>query len=337
MEIIHTLMPLFTSPGPMRLLLEERGLDALRIGGDAPQKSAADKIAMLMAAAPAVEFLLAETTPLDRAFFAAAARLRLAAMFGTGLDHIDLDAATEHGVLVTNTPGANSRCVAELALSMMLNLAHRVTWMHADLVRGVWRGRAGMELEGKTLGIVGFGHVGKRLAAFGKALGMRVLTASRTSRPQEARDLGIIEATLGTVLAEADFLSLHIPGGPDSWHFGAPELARMKPTAFLINTARGDILDLDALAAAVRERRLAGAGLDVFPTEPMSLDHPIFSLPQVIATPHAGALSREAMQRVAGCCLDEVVRIRQGRRSPSACNPAVYDRPAWRGFRDEGS
>lgn len=319
MEVVHTLMSLFDRPGPPCLLLHERGLAARKIpvpstpGGEPTGKPAA-----LMAHALEIEYLLADTTPLDRNFFAAARKLRLVAMFGVGLDHIDLRAAAEHNIRVTNVPGGNSRCVAELALAMMLDLAHKVTWMHTELVDGIWRARAGMEVGGKTLGIVGLGHIGQQVAVLGKALGMRVMAANRTPRPELARELEIFEADLQTVLAEADFVSLHIPGGPDSWRLGAEELACMKQTAFLINTARGDVLDLDALTEALVAKRLAGAGLDVFPVEPMPPGHPIFTLPQVVATPHAGAMSREAILRVATSCLDEVVRMRNGEKSPNA-------------------
>ena len=135
------------------------------------------------------------------------------------------------------------------------------------------------------------------------------------------------------MLAEADYLSLHIPGGAASWHFGAAEFAKMKKTAFFINAARGDIVDLDALTRALREGRLAGAGLDVFPEEPVAdVSHPIFALEQVVVTPHAGGTGSEAMLRLTASCLDEALRADRGERSPNARNPGGYGRAGWEGF-----
>lgn len=336
MRTVFTTMSIFNKPGPLRELLAARNLTYSWVlaqtgvkGKAAPEQS----MAALMAHAPDMEYLVIDTTPLDETFFRAAKKLRLAAMFGVGLDHIDVAAATERGVLVTNVPGGNSRCVAELVLAMMLDLAHKVTRMHMELAAGSWRPRMGSELMGKTLGVVGLGHIGRDVALLGRALGMRVIAANRTPRPETARELGVEQATLDEVLAESDFLSLHIPGGPGSWHFGSAEIAQMKKTAFLINAARGDLVDLDALTAALTEDRLAGAGLDVFPEEPMNLAHPVFSLPNVVATPHAGAMSGEALARVTAACLDEAVRVLDGKKSPNARNPEIYATPRWVGFR----
>lgn len=335
MTTLFTSLPIFTKPGPMRSLLEERGLKSEwtgavdRAGGNPGQS---EVIQGIMARAGEMEYFLADTAPLDKAFFQAAKKLKLVSMFGVGLDHIDIASATEHGVLVANVPGGNARCVAELALAFMLNLAHRVVEMHMGLAGGVWRPRLGSELHGKVLGIVGLGHIGQDTARLGAALGMKTIAANRTPKPELARALGITQMSLDEVLREADFLSLHIPGGPGSWRFGAEQFAKMKNTAFIINTARGDLVDLDALAEAVAEGRLAGAGLDVFPQEPMNMSHPVFSLSQVVVSPHAGAMSREAMVRVCSSCLDEVVRIVEKKRSPNGKNPEVYSMPGWEGF-----
>lgn len=332
MTTVFTPMPLFNRPGPLRDLLEARSLSSLWLHGGREAKGKAspeERARLLLEQAPEIEYLLVGISALDRRFFEAAKKLKLVAMFGVGLDHIDLAAATEHGVLVTNVPGGNTRCVTELVFAMMLDLAHKVTEMHMSLVSGSWKPRMGSELSGKTLGIVGLGHIGRDVATLGKALGMRVIAANRTPRPEAAWELGIEQMGLDAVLSNADYITLHIPGGPDSWHLGASELARVKKGAFLINTARGDLVDLDALAEAIKGGRLAGAGLDVFPYEPMDHSHLVFSLPQVVVTPHAGALSREAMARVAASCLDEVVRVLEDKRSPNARNAQVYAMPGW--------
>ena len=323
MITVSTVMPLFAKSAPLRALVTERGwnhewlADPARHGGIAPE----DARAVLLRAAPGITHLIANTIPLDAAFFAAATKLRHVAMFGVGLDHIDMDAATRHGVLVTNVPGGNAQCVAELTFSFMLDLAHKVTRMHTDLAAGLWRPRMGSELAGKTLGIVGLGHIGQTVARLGKAFGMTVIAANRTPRPEIAAQLGIEQCSFGEVLSRADYLTLHVPGGSGSYHLGTAELAAMKQGAFLINTARGDLVDFDALTEALAANRLAGAGTDVFPREPMNPDHPFFRLPNVMYTPHAGGLSRESMQHVAVACLDAIAQSVARRRSANARNP----------------
>lgn len=329
MTTVFTPMTIFSRPGPMLDLLQTHGFASVRVETAKPV-TVENSVKALLERAPEMEYCIINTTPLDEAFFAAAANLKLVAMFGVGTEHIDLAAATKAGVLVTNVPGGNARCVAELAFCFMLDLAHKATWMHMDMTGGAWKRRMGSEVTGKTLGIVGFGHIGRDMARIAKAFDMRVIFANRTRRPELAETFGAEQLPLDEVLAQADFLTLHIPGGPDSWHFGAEQFAAMKQGAFFINAARGDIMDLDALASAVESGHLAGAGLDVFPEEPMDLSHPIFALPQVVVTPHAGGVSEESMIRVASSCLDEVTRVLNRERSPNARNPEIYAR--WKGF-----
>lgn len=328
MPTVYTPMPIFNKPGPLRNILGAYGFTHEWVSPPEGSKDAAR--AALIARAPEMEFLFTNTTPLDAEFFRAAKKLKLVAMFGVGLDHIDIPAATAAGVLVTNVPGGNARCVSELAFCFMLDLAHKVTRMHTELANGTWRQRLGFEISGKTLGIIGFGHIGQDMARLGCAFGMRVVFANRTPRPELAREWNAVQLPFEQVLAEADFLSVHIPGGPGSWHFGANEFAAMKKGAFFINAARGDIADLDALVDVLNTGHLAGAGLDVFPEEPVDPGHPILRLPQVVCTPHAGGLSAEAMARVTASGLDEVTRIVNGERSPNARNPEVY--AGWKGF-----
>ncbi len=327
MTTIYTPLGIFNTPGPLRTLLEKRGFTPEWVTAPGAPKGAGWNEASLQALhdrAPEMEFMIANTSPLDGDFFSAAKRLRLVAMFGVGLDHIDIAAATAAGALVTNVPGGNARCVAELAFSLMLDLSHKVTQMHTDLVKGSWRPRLGFEISGKTLGLIGFGSIGQDMARIAKAFGMRVIFANRTARPEPAAQLGAEQLPFEQVLAEADYVSVHIPGGGE-WHFGKREFSMMQKGAYFINTARGEIADLDALADALAGKHLAGAGLDVFPHEPLDQGHPILAFPNVVATPHAGGLSAESMARVTESCLDEVTRILNGQRSPNARNPEVYD------------
>ncbi len=163
MTTVYTPMPIFNKPGPLRDLLEKRGFIGQWISAPGAQKGRAGKEESrkaLLERAPEMEYLLIDTTPLDREFFRAAKKLKLVAMFGVGLDHISIPDATAAGVLVTNAPGGNSRCVSEIAFAFMLDLSHKVTRMHAELAKGVWRPRLGFEISGKTLGLIGFGHIG---------------------------------------------------------------------------------------------------------------------------------------------------------------------------------
>lgn len=329
MTTVFTPMPIFTRPGQLLDLLTERGYAQEWVSVPGAPKGAGTKeesIRAMIDRAPEMEFLITNTTPLGKEFFAAAKKLKLVAMYGVGLDHIAIPEASAAGVLVTNVPGGNTRCVSELAFSFMLNLAHKVVQMHTDLAGGSWRGRRGNEISGKTLGLVGFGNIAKDMARLAQAFGMRVIFANRTPRPEAARDLAAAQLPFDQVLAEADYLSVHVPGGPGSWHFGEEEFAKMKKGAYFINTARGDLMDLDALTAALQSGHLAGAGLDVFPKEPVDPSHPVLTLPNVVTTPHAGGLSVEAMVRVTVSCLDEIDRILHKERSPNARNPEVYER-----------
>ena len=327
MTTIFTPMPIFNRPGELLTLLHDRGFSHEWVGVAGDVKGAAAKeesMKALIARAPDMEYLIINTTPLGEEFFAAAKKLKLVAMYGVGVAHISIPDATNAGVLVTNVPGGNTRCVSELALSFMLNLAHKVVHMHSDMVGGSWRGRKGGEISGKTLGLIGFGNIGQDVAKLAQAFGMRVIFANRSPRPEDARALNATQLPFDQVLAEADFLSVHIPAAPGAWHFGAEEFAKMKKGAYFINAARGELMDLDALADALNSGHLAGAGLDVFPKEPVDLTHPILRLPQVVATPHAGGLSAEALARVTVSCLEEVDRILKKERSPNARNPEVY-------------
>jgi D-3-phosphoglycerate dehydrogenase len=333
--VFFTQLPIFNNPGPLLDLVNARGLEVEWLGKYCPSGMKAgpqEKYATLLAQAGEIEILVPDLTLMDRKFFEAAKKLKLIASFGVGLDHVDLRAATEHGVLVTNVPGVNARSVAELALAFMLCLARRVAWHNGNLLSGRWRPGIGTQVSGKTLGIVGMGHIGQELAKLCASFNMKLLAANRTPRPEIAEKLGITQLPLEAVLREADFVSLHIPGGPDSWHFGSGEFALMKPAACLINTARGGLVDLDALTEALQEGRLAGAGLDVFPEEPMDLSHPLFSLDKVVLTPHVGGTTHEAWYGQTVSCFDECARLARKQRSVNARNAEVYALPGWKDF-----
>jgi len=210
--------------------------------------------------------------------FARCPRLKLVSIWGTGTDNIDLDAAGRHGVTVCNTPGVNAFAVAEHALALMLAAARRIPQIDREMRGGVWPRELLTQLYGKTLGVFGTGKIGTRVAALGGAIGMTVLAWSARSGNISAKE---------QILGAADIVSLHLRLTPETRGFlGARELNRMKPGAILVNTGRGPLVERDALLDALRTRRLAAAGLDVFHDEPLKPGDPILGLPNVVLSPH---------------------------------------------------
>ena len=283
----------------------------------------------LMDRAEEIEYLVIGASPVQRKFLEQAKNLKLVAMFGAGVDHIDIAAATKRGVLVTRAPGGNARSVAELVMGLMLSLARSLPLMHQGVCAGTWKRQMGRELGGRTLGIVGLGAIGQETAKLAGAFGMKLMATMRHPDSKLAASLGITLLPLQELLPQVDYLSLHIPGGAGKPLIGAAELALMQPGACLINTARGSLVDLDALYAALSKGLLAGAGLDVFPQEPVDGSHPIFRLPTLVAAPHAGALTVDAQENVSRMCLEEARRVLGKERSSSACNPEVYTAWGW--------
>ncbi len=236
-------------------------------------------------------------TKVTREVIEASGRLRAVARAGVGLDNVDLEAAKERGVEVLNSPEAPSNAVAELVLGLMLSLARRIPLGDASMKRGEWikRRLTGFELEGKTLGIVGFGRIGYNLARKAKAMGMRVVTdASIEKLMRFVEETGAESVPMEDLFKESDFVSIHVPLRPQTRHMiGARELETMKDGAYLINTARGGVVDEDALREALVRGKLAGAALDVFEIEPPE-DTSLTGLENFIALPHIGAATIEA-------------------------------------------
>ncbi|MBO7444976.1 MAG: hydroxyacid dehydrogenase [Bacteroidales bacterium] len=214
----------------------------------------------------------------------------------TGLDHIDLAYCHEHGIEVVNASGYATEGVAELAIGLMLDVYRRITALDADTRKGGTRNNfLGHELRGKRVGIVGTGAIGIRTARLLQCFGCKVIAYSRSQR-QEVLDMGIPDVSLEQLMQEADIISLHTPLTAETHHLISRELlALCKPTAILINTARGNVVDIDALAEALTEGRLAGAGIDVFEKEPpLATDHPLLRAPNCVVAPHVGYATREA-------------------------------------------
>jgi D-3-phosphoglycerate dehydrogenase len=229
---------------------------------------------------------------------AACSDLRLISVWGSGTDNVDLDACRARGITVTNTAGVNANAVAEHTLALVFALARRIPAMDAAVRRGEWPRDCLAQLEGKTLGIVGLGAIGRRVAALGAALGMRVLafTWSANREPERAALIGARLVSLDELLRESDVVSLHLRLTEQSRGFlDRRRLALMRPTAFLVNTARAALVDRDALLEALRSGSIAGAGLDVFHEEPVTTADPLLALPNVILTPHNAGTTPEVI------------------------------------------
>lgn len=228
--------------------------------------------------------------------------LRVVVKYGSGMDNIDLGAAEALGVRVSSTPGANARSVAELAIALLLALARNVAAHDRRVRAGSWKRSTGVELEGKRLGVVGYGAIGREVAGIAGCLGMHV--AAHDPFVQEAP---VPLVPLEELCATSDAVSLHLPLTEETRGLiGDRELAAMKPGAFLLNTARGGLVDEEALAAALRSGRLAGAALDGFEVEPLG-DSPLRELENVILSPHAGASTHEAVLRTAARAVDQLL------------------------------
>ena len=283
--------------------VSESGLAPLRAAGFTVEKRTGLKPAELCALLPDYEGLVVRSeTKVTAEVLAAGARLRAIGRAGVGVDNIDVAAATARGIIVMNAPDGNTMTTAEHTLALLLALARRVPQAHASLRAGLWERKkfVGVELRGKTLGVVGLGRIGRVVAHRALAFGMKVIAHDPFIAPAQAQEFEFELLALAEVCARADFLTIHTPLTNETRGIiGARELAQMKPDARVINCARGGLVDEHALYDALKERRIAGAALDVFEQEPPPTDHPLLQLDEVITTPHLGASTHEAQEVVA--------------------------------------
>lgn len=250
-------------------------------------------------------------------------RLKVIARNGSGVDGIDLATATRLGIVVTNAPGANAEAVADLVFGLMIAAARHLVELDRTVREGRWTRILGRELHRGTLGLIGLGQVGRAVARRAAGFEMRVLACDPAVGVEAARSLGVTLTSLERLLAEADFVSVHVPLTAETTRLvGEAELRRMKPTAYLINTARGGIVDEGALARALHEGWIAGAACDVFEREPPA-GSPLLGAPRLLLTPHIGAHTREAAARGALAAVDNLLAVLQGRPAPNVVNPEV--------------
>jgi D-3-phosphoglycerate dehydrogenase len=266
--------------------------------------------------------LVRSATQVDAEVLAAARRLRVVARAGVGLDNIDVDAASKAGVMVVNAPFSNITSAAELTIGLLIASARRIPQAHASLTGGRWERSAftGVELAEKTVGIVGLGRIGMLVAARLAAFEMRLLAYDPYVQQAKAAQVGVRLVSLDDLLAESDFVTVHLPRTAETRGLiGRDALRRVKPTVHIINAARGGIVDEEALADAIREGRVAGAGFDVYANEPCT-DSPLFALPSTVVTPHLGASTGEAQEK-AGVSVARSVRLAlAGELVPDAVN-----------------
>jgi glyoxylate reductase len=267
--------------------------------------------------------------PVREPALAAASHLRVVAVAAAGFNLIDVPAATRRGVLVTNAPGVLTETTADLAWALMLGVARRVPEGDRFVRSGQWAGvlwslMMGTDVHGATLGIVGLGRIGRAVAARAAGFRMRVLYHGRRRDPEAERTLGVAYRAKDDLLREADFVVLTVPLSEETRHLvGARELALMKPTAFLVNVARGPVVDEAALAEALRAGRIAGAGLDVFEQEP-ALHPGLLGLDNLALTPHIGSASGATRRKMAMLAAENCVAALEGRRPPNLVNPEAW-------------
>ena len=242
--------------------------------------------------------------------FAACPGLRLVSVWGTGTDHVDLGAAARHGVTITNTPEVSATSIAEHTLALLFAVARRLPEVDARTRRGEWaRGRS-VELRGKTCGVIGLGAIGRRFAGLARGIGMRLV--AWTTHPREVD--GIEMVSLDELYRTSDVISMHLRLSPETTGMiGSAQFAMMKPGVILINTARGAIIDEPALIDALGSGRIAGAGLDVFGTEPLPQGHPLTALPNTVLTPHCAGITPEALEAGLRLAVENVWAFLDGR------------------------
>lgn len=246
--------------------------------------------------------------------------LKAISRYGAGYDRVDIKAANLLGIQVSNTPGANAQAVAELSFALLMSLARSIPYLHRETAEGKWVRSTGTELSGKTLGIIGLGAIGKRVAACASGFEMNILAYDPYIQEDYCREHSITPTDFDSVVKKADFITLHLPLNESTYHLiGEQALAMMKPGAIIVNASRGGIIDEEAAYEALSAGKLGGLGLDAFEQEPPGAS-PLFSLPNVIATPHAGAHTREATTAMADMSVDNLICMLSGKECKNIVN-----------------
>jgi phosphoglycerate dehydrogenase-like enzyme len=311
--------------GPYRQLLESAGFD-LVFSRRAAQLTEQELLEHL----PGVSATVAGSEPYTQRVFDTHPQLRVIARAGVGYDAVDVAAATQHGVAVAITPGTNQDAVAEHTFALILALAKNLIPQHIGTRDGHWPRQANLPLRGRILGIAGLGRIGKAVALRGACFGMRLLAYEPIPDKAFIERHGVTLVSFDRLLAESDYLTVHVPLTPESRHLiNQKTLAQMKPTAFLINTARGALVNEADLLAALRAGRIAGAGLDVFEQEP-PIGNDLLKLDNVVLTPHAAGVDVQSRDDMALAAAQAIVQLSRGQwPAEQVVNPEVRTRFCW--------
>lgn len=267
---------------------------------------------------------------IDEELMEAGGSLRVISNYAVGYDNIDVEEATRRGIIVTNTPGVLTEATAEMAWALLFSISRRV--VEADKLMRQTNGFKGWEpmlllgegVSGKTLGIIGAGRIGQAMARMSRGFNMRVLYLSRSRKEDFEKELGAKRVELDTLLRESDFVSLHVPLTQETYHLiGARELSMMKNTAYLVNTSRGPVVDEKALVEALRDKRIAGAGLDVYEEEP-KLSPGLVELDNVVLAPHLGSATTETRRNMAIMAAEDLIAGLRGETPKNVVNPEVF-------------
>jgi len=241
-------------------------------------------------------------------------QLKMISIWGAGTDNVDLKAAKELGIVVSNTHGSSTISIAEHTMALIFSVSRNIPEIHHAVKGGQWPRGYVVELYGKTLGVIGTGSIGQRVCELGKGIGMKVIAWTYHPSEEKSKRLGVEFVSLEELLKRADVISVHLRLSPETEGLiGRREFGLMKSTAILINTARGAIVDYEALVEALKEKKIAGAGLDVYPVEPVSPDDPLLRLDNVVLTPHSAGMTKEAMDAGLNMAVDNIIQYMEGK------------------------
>ena len=299
------------------------GIELLRSVGDVEVKTGQQPDSLVASIENYDALVVRSETKVTRAIIEAGTRLQVIGRAGVGVDNIDLEAATERGVIVVNAPQGNTIAAAEHTIALLMALARHIPQADASMRGGNWDRKTyvGTEVRGKTLGVIGLGPIGSEVARRGLGLDMRVLAHDPYVAEERIRSLGAETADFEGLIATSDFISVHVPmTAATKGMLGSEQFARMKDGVRILNVARGGIIDEAALAAAVQAGKVAGAAIDVYTAEPVVVDNPLLGDPRIITTPHLGASTAEAQERVAVDVAEQIVDVLSGRPARYAVN-----------------